>query len=241
MKRKKILLVEDEEGIRQMLGYALMKAGYEPEEAADAGQALDYLQNNRPDLVLIDWMLPGVSGVDLVRRMRANRAWQSIPAIMLTARGQEDDKVQGLKAGADDFVTKPFSNRELLARIHALLRRVAPEAEREKSQLCMEGLVLDKKSHRASVHGKELKLRLKEFHLLQFFLEHPEAAFTRRQLLNKVWGENIYVEERTVDVHMRRLRNILAPYGLRNLLQTVRGVGYRCSRIGADGGMHKAE
>ena len=224
-----ILLVEDEAPIREMLGYALMKEGYEIKEAADAEQARASLAAGRPDLVLLDWMLPGMSGAEYARRLRGAPDTREIPIVMLTARGEEADKIRGLDAGADDYITKPFSTRELLARIRAVLRR-ARRDEAKSARVAVDGLALDPAAFRVAADGNSLVVSPKEFRLLRFFITHPERVYSRARLLDQVWGRNVYVEERTIDVHIRRLRKTLAPYGYDKYIQTVRGVGYRFSR-----------
>ena len=223
----KILLVEDEAPIREMLGYALMKEGYTFREAADVEEARPLINDDRPDLLLLDWMLPGMNGVDYARRIRNNPDTSDIPIIMLTARGEEGDKVRGLDTGADDYITKPFSTKELLARIRAVMRRTKDtDAE---GIITVEGLALDPDTFRVTVDGKVVEISPTEFRLLHFFISHPERVYTRGQLLDQVWGQNVYVEERTVDVHIRRLRKTLEPYQYSHLIQTVRSVGYRFS------------
>ncbi|AOV17718.1 phosphate regulon transcriptional regulatory protein PhoB [Acidihalobacter aeolianus] len=222
-----ILLVEDEPAIREMVGFALGRAGLEVREAADVSEAQSLLAERLPDLVLLDWMLPGVSGIDYARRLKREEYTRDLPIIMLTARGDENDKVGGLDAGVDDYVTKPFSPRELVARIKAVLRRTKPEPTEQP--LSVAGLVLNSSSHRVTADGTELEMGPTEFRLLQFFMGHPERVYSREQLLDRVWGRNAYVEERTVDVHILRLRKALTPYGYDRLVQTVRGAGYRFS------------
>jgi two-component system phosphate regulon response regulator PhoB len=226
----KILIVEDEAAIRQMVCLALTQSGYACLEAADASEAQSRLLEQVPDLILLDWMLPGVSGVEYARRLRREKLTQKIPIIMLTARVEEEDKVRGLDAGADDYITKPFSTRELLARIKALLRRATPHAA--EVALDVDGLQLDPATHRVSAGARPIALGPTEFRLLQFFMSHPERVHSRERLLNDVWGNNVYVEERTVDVHIRRLRKALAVSGHDRLIQTVRGAGYRLSAQG---------
>ena len=223
----KILLVEDEAPIREMLGYTLMKAGYTLREAADVEQARPILADDRPDLVLLDWMLPGMSGAEYARRIRSNPDTSDIPIIMLTARGEEADKVRGLDIGADDYVTKPFSTGELLARIRAVMRR--SKTRDGEGVVSAKGLTLDPDTVRVTVNGQTVDISPTEFRLLHFFITHPERVYTRDQLLDRVWGQNVYVEERTVDVHIRRLRKILEPYNYNQFIQTVRSVGYRFS------------
>lgn len=223
----KILLVEDEAPIREMLGYTLMKEGYTFREAADVEQARPLLADDKPDLVLLDWMLPGMNGVDYARRIRNNPDTRDIPIIMLTARGEEADKVRGLDTGADDYITKPFSTRELLARIRAVMRRTKnTDAD---GIITVKGLSLDPETFRVSVDDHIVEISPTEFRLLHFFITHPERVYTRGQLLDQVWGQNVYVEERTVDVHIRRLRKTLEPHNYNHYIQTVRSVGYRFS------------
>jgi two-component system phosphate regulon response regulator PhoB len=222
----KLLLVEDEAPVREMLKFALADEDFEILEAADASEGFTLMQGQRPDLILLDWMLPGMSGVEFARRLKKDAANRDIPIIMLTARAEEDDKVKGLQE-ADDYITKPFSTRELKARIQAVLRRVAPGGQQELIQVG--GLCLDPIGHKVTVQGDVLDLGPTEFRLLHFFMTHPERVYTREQLLNNVWGQNVYVEERTVDVHIRRLRKALAGSGHDRHVQTVRTVGYRFS------------
>jgi two-component system phosphate regulon response regulator PhoB len=225
--KENILIIEDEAAIREMLGYALMKEGYECREAADAEQARPLLSDRRPDLILLDWMLPGMSGVDYARRIRNDPETRDIPIIMLTARSDEGDKIRALDIGADDYVTKPFSTRELLARIRAVMRRRGKEEV--KSMVSANGLVLDPDTFRVTADNDSVDISPTEFRLLHFFITHPERVYTRAQLLDQVWGQNVFVEERTVDVHIRRLRKTLSPYGYDRFIQTVRSVGYRFS------------
>ena len=222
-----ILLIEDESAIRQMVTLALARGEYCVHEADSAEAGLAMLEEIEPDLVLLDWLLPGMSGVEFARRLKKHSAYRDLPIIMLTARGEEEDKVRGLEAGADDYVTKPFSPRELLARIKALLRRTAPLAGDERLEVS--GLALDPLAHRVWVGEESLELGPTEFRLLRFFMTHPDRVFSRAQLLDYVWGANVYVEERTVDVHIRRLRKAIAGHGHDRLIQTVRGAGYRFS------------
>ncbi len=222
-----ILVVDDEAAIRQMVCLALTQSGYACVEAADVAAAQERLRETPPDLILLDWMLPGVSGVDYARRLRADKLTRDIPVILVTARTEEEDKLRGLDSGADDYITKPFSTRELLARIKALLRRAAPHAADLPVEI--EGLRLDPASHRVHAGGQEIELGPTEFRLLHFFMTHPERVHSRERLLNDVWGNNVYVEERTIDVHIRRLRMALAASGHDRLIQTVRGSGYRFS------------
>ena len=227
MNAKHILIVEDEQPIREMVMFALASAGYEAHEAADARQAQTVIAERLPDLLLLDWMLPGISGIDFARRLKKDDLTRELPIIMLTARAEEEDKVQGLESGADDYITKPFSPRELVARIRAVLRRGAPTADHEI--LRADRLTLDLASHRVSSGDTLLEVGPTEYRLLEFFMSHPERVYSRGQLLDRVWGSNVYVEERTVDVHIRRLRKTLEPFGMDNLIQTVRGAGYRFS------------
>ncbi len=226
----RILIVEDEDAIRAMTALALEQAGLEVEEAADAAVAWAKVNDQLPDLILLDWMLPGVSGVEFARRLRREELTREIPVIMLTARVDEHDKIRGLDAGADDYITKPFSPKEMLARIRAVLRRVqaAPNGE----ALEAEGLRLDPVSHRVTSRTDPVELGPTEYRLLHFFMRHPDRVFSRSQLLDRVWGSGVYVEERTVDVHIRRLRKALTPGGHDKLIQTVRGAGYRFSDRG---------
>jgi len=225
--RTKILIVEDEAAIRQMVCMALSQENYVCLEAADTIQAQAKILETVPDLLLLDWMLPGLSGVEYARRLRAEKLTRDIPIIMLTARTEEEDKVRGLQSGVDDYITKPFSTRELLARIKALLRRAAPHNDDKTIEIA--GLQLDPVTHRILVHGESIKLGPTEFRLLHFFMSHPENVHSRERLLNSVWGGGVYVEERTVDVHIRRLRKALTGSGHDCLIQTVRAAGYRFS------------
>ena len=227
MSAKRILIVEDEQPIREMVMFALASAGYEAQEAADSRQAQAVIAERLPDLLLLDWMLPGVSGIDFARRLKKEELTRELPIIMLTARAEEEDKVQGLESGADDYITKPFSPRELVARIRAVLRRGGPAAEGEV--LRANDLSLDLASHRVSSGETLLEMGPTEYRLLEFFMSHPERVYSRGQLLDRVWGGTVYVEERTVDVHIRRLRKALEPHGHDALIQTVRGAGYRFS------------
>lgn len=225
--RPKILIVEDEAAIRQMVCMALSHENYECIEAADTVQAQAKILEAVPDLLLLDWMLPGLSGVEYARRLRGEKLTQAIPIIMLTARTEEEDKIRGFQSGADDYITKPFSTRELLVRIKALLRRATPHTA--DTMLEIAGLQLDPATHRVLADGKSIKLGPTEFRLLHFFMSHPENVHSRERLLNSVWGGGVYVEERTVDVHIRRLRKAIADTGHDCLIQTVRAAGYRFS------------
>lgn len=223
----KILIIEDEQAIRDMVCLALEQAGFACAQAADAGEAQRQILAGVPDLILLDWMLPGMSGIDYARRLRQEKLTQAVPVVMLTARTQEEDKVRGLDTGADDYITKPFSPRELIARIKALLRRTAPRATDEPVEV--NGLTLDPVTHRVLAGERRLSLGPMEFRLLHFFMTHPERVHSRERILDSVWGTNVYVEERTVDVHIRRLRKALTSSGHERLIQTVRGSGYRLS------------
>ncbi len=227
MTGKQILIVEDEKPIREMIAFGLRRAGFDVREAEDCAGARASIADARPDLLLIDWMLPDQSGLELTRAVKRSKDTQDLPVIMLTARAEEHDKVSGLEGGADDYVTKPFSPRELLARINAVLRRSSSGTTDEALEAG--GLVLDVASHRVTVDDQNVALGPTEYRLLQFFMEHPERVYSRSQLLDRVWGGNVYVEERTVDVHIRRLRKALEPSGRDGLVQTVRGSGYRFS------------
>jgi len=222
-----ILVVEDEPAIQELIAYNLKQAGHQPLRADNAEQAMNLVQNALPDLVLLDWMLPGQSGIDFARRLRSDRRTRTVPIIMLTARSDEQDKLTGLDTGADDYITKPFSPRELNARIKAVLRRRAPQMTDDVVELG--GLKLDPSSHRISGNGEPVSLGPTEFRLLHFMMTHPERVHSRTQLLDQVWGDHVFVEERTVDVHIRRLRKALEPTDLDRLVQTVRGTGYRFS------------
>ena len=222
-----ILLVEDEPAILELLAINVMQCGYRALRAHDAARAMEHINHALPDLILLDWMLPDINGVELARRLRADPRTRDIPIIMLTARADERDKVLGLESGADDYITKPFSPRELKARIHAVLRRRAPRTSDET--VSSGGLELSPATHRISANGAVVGLGPTEFRLLHFFMTHAERVYSRSQLLNHVWGDHVFVEERTVDVHIRRLRQALEPSGLDGLIQTVRGSGYRFS------------
>ena len=227
MAAKKILVVEDEAAIRDMLAFNLGRAGYEVLAAADGQEARRMIADGYPDVILMDWMLPGVSGLELTHQLKRDAATKDIPVIMVTARAQEDDRVAGLDGGADDYITKPFSPRELEARIKAVLRRSAPA---DDEVLIAGALKLDKASHRVSIGEDEISLAPTEFRLLEFFMHHPDRVYSRAHLLDRIWGANVYVEERTVDVHIRRLRKALTAYGYDGWIQTVRGSGYRFSK-----------
>lgn len=227
MTGRKILIVDDESAIRDMLRVALEMAEYDCIEASNAQDAHALIVDEKPDLILLDWMMPGTSGIELARRLKRDEVTADIPIIMLTAKGEEDNKIQGLEVGADDYITKPFSPRELVARLKAVLRRADPKISGQP--IIVQGLCLDPSSHRVTIHDHSLDMGPTEYRLLEFFLTHQERAYTRGQLLDHVWGGNVYVEERTVDVHIRRLRKALSVDGHEDLVQTVRGTGYRFS------------
>ena len=221
-----VLLVEDEADIREMLTFTLERSGFNVVSAETAEQALEILDGPLPNLVLIDWMLPGMSGVDLARRLRRDPLTAELPLLMLTARGEESDKLKSFDAGIDDYVTKPFSPRELTARVKALLRR---SGEPDDGVLAHGRLCLDTRAHSVRVGDQTVAVGPTEFRLLELLMRHPDRAFDRSQLLDRVWGRNVYIEERTVDVHVLRLRKALSPFGMANAVETVRGVGYRLS------------
>jgi two-component system phosphate regulon response regulator PhoB len=226
MTAQKILIVEDEQAIREMTVFHLSRAGYEVFEAEDCREARAMLADNRPDLALIDWMLPDMSGLELTRDLKRDKNFEDLAIIMLTARAEERDKVSGLEGGADDYITKPFSPRELVARIQAVLRR----AGNSTNDVLSAGVLdLDVAGHRVLASGQEIKFGPTEYRLLHFLMTHAERVYSRTQLLDRVWGANVYVEERTVDVHVRRLRKVLADVGADSYIQTVRGAGYRFS------------
>ena len=235
MNERKVLIVDDEFAIRDMLRMALEIADFRCLEAENIHDAYTLIVDERPDIVLLDWMLPGGSGLELLRRLKRNDTTRDLPVIMLTAKSAEDNVIQGLDVGADDYITKPFAPRELIARIKALLRRASGGDEQERLQVSE--LVLEGESRRVFLGEQPLDMGPTEFNLLQFFMSHPERAYTRSQLLDHVWGANVYVEERTVDVHIRRLRKALQTSELdySDLIQTVRGTGYRFSSRGAIG------
>ncbi|MEC7643984.1 MULTISPECIES: phosphate regulon transcriptional regulator PhoB [unclassified Idiomarina] len=224
---RRILIVEDEAPIREMLSFVMEQHGYQAVEAKDYDSGLAKIAEPYPDMVLLDWMLPGGSGIQLAKKIKSDDFTRNIPIIMLTARGEEEDKVRGLEVGADDYITKPFSPKELMARMRAVFRRVAPTVLDEPLEI--EGLKLDPVSHRISTQESSIDMGPTEFKLLHFFMTHPERVYSREQLLDQVWGTNVYVEDRTVDVHIRRLRKALHEHGYDRLIQTVRGVGYRFS------------
>ncbi|MFD0738683.1 phosphate regulon transcriptional regulator PhoB [Lysobacter koreensis] len=229
--QKRILIVEDEPAIRDMVAFALRKGEYDPVHAGDAREAQASIADRVPDLILLDWMLPGISGLELARRWRKESLTREVPIIMLTARGEENDRVGGLEAGVDDYVVKPFSARELLARIRAVLRR--SREDDEDGSVGVGALRIDGAAHRvfARLDGVDQPVQIgpTEYRLLHFFMTHPERVYSRTQLLDHVWGGSVYVEERTVDVHIRRLRKTLEPHQIDGMVQTVRGAGYRFS------------
>ncbi len=224
---KRILLVEDEPAISEMIRFALAREGYEVDEAVDVKDAREMIANQRPDLAVVDWMLPDDSGVDMVRGLRQDEINRDMPVIMLTARAEENDKIVGLESGADDYMTKPVAIRELLARIRAQLRRAQGFDATET--LTTGSLTIDFAAHNLEINGDPVPIGRTEFKLLHFFMSHPNRVYSRSQLLDFVWGQNVYVEERTVDVHILRLRKLLKPSGVETMVQTVRGVGYRFS------------
>lgn len=227
MTRQRILIVDDEAAIREMIATSLELADFECMEAGNVQDAHRIIFDQPPDLVLLDWMLPGINGVDFARRLRREEASSHIPIIMLTAKTDEEHKVAGLDSGVDDYVTKPFSTRELISRIHAVLRRT--NARSAQKVLTAQALSLDPISQRVTVADQPLNMGPTEYRLLEFFMSHQDRAYSRTQLLDQVWGNSVYVEDRTVDVHIRRLRKALEPYQYENLIQTVRGTGYRFS------------
>ncbi len=229
MTKNTILIVEDETAIRAMLKLILDQAGFSVLEAGDTESAQKLIVENSPDLIILDWMLPGISGVEWARRLKKDPSYRDLPIILLTARGEEEDKVRGLEIGADDYLTKPFSPKELCARIRAVLRRSGTLSG--LAQIVLGDLTLDTEQHRLTISNRQLDISPTEFRLIQFFMTHPDKVFTRTQLLDQVWGRSVYIEERTVDVHIRRLRKILSDHGREDMLQTVRGFGYRFSAI----------
>jgi len=229
MSQLTILVVEDEEDIRHMLVMVLQQYDFKVLTAADVKQAQSVLDDTLPDLILLDWMLPRITGDEWARRLKSNDNYRDIPIILVTAKGEETDKIRGLDLGADDYVTKPFSPKELVARIKAVLRRSGKI--HDLTQIKFRDIILDMEQHRVSIADKKLEVSPTEFRLLSFFLTHPDKVYNRTQLLDQVWGRSVYIEERTVDVHIRRLRKILAIYQREDWLQTVRGFGYRFSEI----------
>jgi two-component system phosphate regulon response regulator PhoB len=227
--QKRILIVDDEPAIRDMVAFALRKAEYLPVHAGDGCEASEAIAERVPDLILLDWMLPGASGLELARRWRRDDLTRDVPISMLTARGEENDRVSGLESGIDDYVVKPFSARELLARIKAVLRR--SREDEDDGSVSVGALRIDGAAHRVYATGEPLHVGPTEYRLLHFFMTHTDRVYTRAQLLDHVWGGNVYVEERTVDVHIRRLRKALEPARLEDMVQTVRGAGYRFSAL----------
>ncbi len=227
MSSKRILIIEDEKPIREMIAFGLRRAGFEVAEAQDCRAGRTLLVDKRPDLILVDWMLPDMSGLEFTRQLKRDTSTRELPIILLTARAEETDKVAGLEGGADDYVTKPFSPRELVARINAVLRRATTDAAGEV--LKFDGLHLDQACHRVVAGDRAVILGPTEYRILEFFMTHPERVYSREQLLDRVWGGNVYVEERTIDVHIRRLRKALEEFGYDRFVQTVRGAGYRFS------------
>ena len=221
--QKRILIVDDEPAIRDMVAFALRRADYEVAHAGDAREAHAAIVERVPDVILLDWMLPGESGLTLARRWRSDARTKGVPILMLTARGDEADRVAGLDAGADDYITKPFSTKEMLARIRAVLRRRSPELD--GGTVAIGALVLDGATHRVSYEGEQLRMGPTEFKLLQYLMKNAERVHSRGQLLDKVWGDHVFIEERTVDVHVKRLREALGSASV--LIETVRGAGYR--------------
>ncbi len=224
-----ILIVDDESSIRDMLRMALESNGFNVDEASNAKLAQEKINQNTPDLLLLDWMMPGTSGVELVRRLRKEDSTRQLPIIMLTAKDGDEHSIQALDTGADDFITKPFSPKALIARVKAMLRRLDGSSDdfQQEQKIVSGDITIDMVSHKATVSDQTLELSPTEFRLLAFFSSHSGRVFSRNQLLNQVWGESVYVEDRTVDVHIRRLRKILERYGVDQYIQTVRGVGYR--------------
>ena len=234
MSRNRILIVDDEPAIREMVAVALELADFDVLEAENAQRGHEIIVDERPDLVLRDWTLPSITGIELARRLKRDETTNEIPIIMLTAKSEEDNKIQGLDVGADDSITKPFSTRELISRIKAVLRRASSTAADKAIEV--EGLCLDPVSHRISADDEPVDMGPTEYRLLEFFMSHQERAYSRTQLLDQVWGANVYVEDRTIDVHIRRLRKALAPFGYDRFIQTVRGTGYRFSVKSAKAG-----
>ncbi len=232
MSAHRILVVEDDEGIRRMIAFNLERAGYEAIEVGDCRAARIAVTDQRPDLVLLDWMLPDQSGPEFARSLRREELTRDIPIIMLTARTLEDDKIRGFESGVDDYITKPFASREMIARVQAVLRRSSPAGGDD--EVSADGLVLNIASHRVTAEGKPVDLGPTEYRMLKFFMTHQDRVYSRAQLLDHIWGGGVYVEERTVDVHILRLRKALAAHGFERYVQTVRGAGYRFSVTGTD-------
>ncbi len=227
MSGKEILIVEDDIAIQEMIDLALSRAGFEVRTAANAVLAEREIEHSPPNLILLDWMLPGISGIEFAHRLRRRKEARDIPVIMLTAKGEESDRLRGFDAGVDDFIVKPFSIKELVARIQAVLKRVTPKDDQEPIEV--DGLRLDPVSHRLTYQGKAIRIGPTEFRILKLFMSHPDRAFTRPQILDRIWGGDAYIEERTVDVHIRRLRKALFDHGFERYVQTVHGTGYRFS------------
>ncbi|MGH1540620.1 MAG: phosphate regulon transcriptional regulator PhoB [Arenicella sp.] len=225
-----ILIVDDESAIRDMLRMSLESNGFMVSEANSAQQAQREIEHDKPDLLLLDWMMPGISGLEFTKRLSNTKENNDIGIIMVTAKDEEEDQIRALDVGADDYITKPFSTRELVSRINAVLRRLKNTSDDETADfISLGGISIDMASHRINIHDKEVDFSPTEFRLLHFFMTHPDRVFSRSQLLDQVWGENIYVEDRTVDVHIRRLRKILEEYNCDNYINTIRSVGYRFS------------
>ncbi len=222
--KTKILLIEDDHSLTELIRYNLTQDGFSVHCEADGEEGLYASEEVSPDLILLDWMLPNLSGIEVCRRIRRNKATQNVPIIMLTARAEESDRVRGLDTGADDYVTKPFSPKELIARIKAVLRRIRPSLSGET--LSFEDIILDAVSHKVTRGGKPIHLGPTEFRILRYFMENPGRVFSREQLLDNIWGNDIYVESRTVDVHIRRLRKALNEEGMSDVIRTVRSAGY---------------
>ena len=223
-----ILIVEDESSILELIALNLHQAGFNPIRAISAEYADNIVKETIPDLIVLDWMLPGMNGVEFAKRLRANSVTKFIPIIMLTAKSNEDNKIEGFNVGADDYLTKPFSPRELVARIKVLIRRRSPELVNDP--IIAEGLVLDPKSHRVQVNNKTITIGPTEFKLLHFFMKNNNRVYSRNQILDKIWGNNSVIDDRTVDVHIKRLRDVLKQSGYDKFIQTVRGTGYRFSK-----------
>ncbi len=224
MAKTQILVVEDEEALATLLDYNLTKEGFKVKIANDGEEALLNIEENQPDLVILDWMLPSISGIEICKRLRSKSETQNIPVIMLTARSEEADRIRGLETGADDYLTKPFSTAELIARTRAVLRRIRPALVDDK--VVYGNIILDRTSHRVNRDDKEIHLGPTEFKLLEHLIQHPGRVFSREQLLNAVWGSDVFVEIRTVDVHIGRLRKALNKYKQGDPIRTVRSAGY---------------
>lgn len=231
MSAKRILVVEDDEGIRRMIVFNLERAGFEAMEVGDCRSARIAVTDERPDLILLDWMLPDQSGPEFARSLKREELTRDIPVIMLTARTMEDDKIRGFESGVDDYITKPFASREMISRINAVLRRASPSGGDDEIEAG--GLMMNMASHRVTADGKPIELGPTEYRMLKFFMTHQDRVYSRAQLLDHVWGGGVYVEERTVDVHILRLRKALGKTGYDRCIQTVRGAGYRFSVTGS--------